>query len=121
MQLDLEPVGIAVGLHGQGFGGFGLDAQLFADLAHQRLFGPLAVFDLAAREFPETSEWTSGRTPRHQRRAQAEPRTAEGVEIRCFGGYTEPEIDDIQGITERTVQRDWRRARAFLMAQLGNA
>jgi len=53
--------------------------------------------------------------------AQADPRAAAGVELRCFGGYTEPEIADIQGITERTVQRDWRRARAFLMAQLGSA
>jgi len=53
--------------------------------------------------------------------AQADPRAAEGVELRCFGGYTEPEIADIQGITVRTVQRDWRRARAFLMAQLGTA
>ncbi|MFT4179665.1 MAG: ECF-type sigma factor [Thermomonas sp.] len=50
--------------------------------------------------------------------AQADPRAAEGVELRCFGGYTETEIADIQGITERTVQRDWRRARAWLMAQL---
>ncbi|HPW14000.1 MAG TPA: ECF-type sigma factor, partial [Thermomonas sp.] len=53
--------------------------------------------------------------------AQADARAAEGVELRCFGGYTEPEIAHIQGITERTVQRDWRRARAFLMAQLGSA
>lgn len=53
--------------------------------------------------------------------AQADARAAEGVELRCFGGYTESEIADIQGITVRTVQRDWRRARAFLMAQLGNA
>lgn len=50
--------------------------------------------------------------------AQADARAAEGVELRCFGGYTEPEIAGIQGITERTVQRDWRRARAFLTAQL---
>jgi RNA polymerase sigma factor (TIGR02999 family) len=51
--------------------------------------------------------------------AQADPRAAQGVELRCFGGYTEPEIAGIQGVTERTVQRDWRRARAWLMAQLG--
>ena len=50
--------------------------------------------------------------------AQADARAAEGVELRCFGGYTEPEIADIQGVTERTVQRDWRKARAFLMSQL---
>lgn len=51
--------------------------------------------------------------------AQADPRAAQGVELRCFGGYTEPEIASIQGVTERTVQRDWRRARAWLLAQLG--
>lgn len=50
--------------------------------------------------------------------AHADARAAEGVELRCFGGYTEPEIADIQGVTERTVQRDWRKARAFLMSQL---
>ena len=50
--------------------------------------------------------------------AAADARAAEGVELRCFGGYTEPEIADIQGVTERTVQRDWRKARAFLMSQL---
>lgn len=50
--------------------------------------------------------------------AQADVRAAEGVELRCFGGYTEPEIGEIQGITVRTVQRDWRKARAFLIAQL---
>lgn len=53
--------------------------------------------------------------------AKADARTAQGVELRCFGGYTETEIAEIQGITVRTVNRDWRRARAFLMAQLGNA
>lgn len=51
--------------------------------------------------------------------AQADPRAAQGVELHCFGGYTDGEIAEIQGITVRTVQRDWRRARAFLMAQLG--
>lgn len=53
--------------------------------------------------------------------ALADARAAEGVELRCFGGYSEAEIAEIQGVTDRTVQRDWRRARAFLMAQLGSA
>ena len=52
--------------------------------------------------------------------AQADARSAQGVELRCFGGYTETEIADIQAITVRTVNRDWRRARAFLMTQLGS-
>ena len=51
---------------------------------------------------------------------QVDARAAEGVELRCFGGYTEAEIGDIQGTTVRTVQRDWRRSRAFLMAQMGS-
>lgn len=41
------------------------------------------------------------------------------VELRYFGGFDEGEIADALGVTDRTLRRDWRRARAFLMAQLG--
>ncbi len=40
------------------------------------------------------------------------------VELRYFGGLDEGEIADALGVTDRTLRRDWRRARAFLMAQL---
>ncbi len=40
------------------------------------------------------------------------------VEFRFFGGLTEEEIADILGITTRTAQRDWARARAWLYKEL---
>lgn len=50
--------------------------------------------------------------------AQAEPRLASVVEMRYFGGYTEAEIADTLGLTERTVRRDWDKARVLLMHSL---
>ncbi len=41
------------------------------------------------------------------------------VECRYFGGYTEPETAEILGVTERTVRRDWIKARAYLFEALG--
>jgi RNA polymerase sigma factor (TIGR02999 family) len=42
------------------------------------------------------------------------PRMAQVVELRYFSGLTEPEIADVLGVTERTVRRDWEKARLFL-------
>lgn len=47
-----------------------------------------------------------------------EPRLAQVVEMRYFAGFTEPEIAEILGITERTVRRDWQKARLLLRALL---
>ena len=49
---------------------------------------------------------------------QAEPRLAEVVEMRYFGGYSEAEIAETLGLTERTVRRDWDKARLLLMSAL---
>ena len=46
-------------------------------------------------------------------------RAAQIVELRYFGGYEETEIAAMVGITDRTVRRDWRKARAFLLAEMG--
>lgn len=43
-----------------------------------------------------------------------EPRLAEVVELRYFGGLTAAEVAELLGVTERTIERDWRRARAVL-------
>ena len=40
------------------------------------------------------------------------------VEMHVFAGMTMTEIARVRGVTERTVFRDWRKARAFLMLQL---
>jgi RNA polymerase sigma factor (TIGR02999 family) len=53
-----------------------------------------------------------------QELAQAEPRLAQVVEMRYFGGYTEAEIAESLDLTERTVRRDWDKAKLLLMAML---
>jgi RNA polymerase sigma factor (TIGR02999 family) len=50
--------------------------------------------------------------------AKAEPRLAQVVEMRYFGGYSEAEMAATLGVTERTVQRDWEKARLILSAAL---
>lgn len=50
--------------------------------------------------------------------AQLEPRLAQVVEMRYFGGLLEQEIAQALGVTERTVQRDWQKARIFLAMSL---
>lgn len=50
--------------------------------------------------------------------AASEPRLAQVVQMRYFGGLTEAEIADCLGVTERTVQRDWRKARLYLSLAL---
>ena len=51
--------------------------------------------------------------------AQADASLAQVVEMRYFGGLTEPEIADAMGISERTVRRNWEKAKLFLTAELG--
>ena len=45
---------------------------------------------------------------------QADARAARMVEMRYFGGYSDREIADALDITERTVQRDWDKAKMLL-------
>ena len=49
-----------------------------------------------------------------------DPELAELVEMRYFGGYSEIEIAELQGVTERTVRRRWDKARAWLFVALGH-
>ena len=49
---------------------------------------------------------------------QFNERLAQVVECRYFGGYTDAETAQALGVTTRTVQRDWLRARAWLYQQL---
>jgi RNA polymerase sigma factor (TIGR02999 family) len=47
-----------------------------------------------------------------------EPRQRQVVECRFFAGLEEKEIADALGVTERTVRRDWTKARAWLYREL---
>jgi RNA polymerase sigma factor (TIGR02999 family) len=48
-----------------------------------------------------------------------EPRLCQVVEMRYFAGYTEVEIANALGVTERTVRRDWSKACLLLRSMLG--
>jgi len=50
--------------------------------------------------------------------AQSEERLARVVEMRYYGGLTESEIGEALGVTERTVRRDWEKARLLLSLAL---
>jgi RNA polymerase sigma factor (TIGR02999 family) len=52
------------------------------------------------------------------RLAAWEPRLARVVECRFFGGLTETETAEALGLTVRTVQRDWVKARVLLRRAL---
>lgn len=49
---------------------------------------------------------------------KTDPRLKQVVEMRYFGGMTEPEIAEALGVTDRTVRRDWERARLLLSVSL---
>ena len=40
------------------------------------------------------------------------------VELRFFGGLGENDVADVLGVTPRTVQRDWVKAKLFLLKEL---
>lgn len=46
-------------------------------------------------------------------------RLREIVELRFFGGLGEREVAELLGVTPRTVERNWTKARLFLLRELG--
>jgi RNA polymerase sigma factor (TIGR02999 family) len=53
-----------------------------------------------------------------ERLEQTNPELAEVVIARFFGGYTGEEISEMLGVSVRTVQRHWERARAWLLMDM---
>ncbi|HJS90032.1 MAG TPA: ECF-type sigma factor [Steroidobacteraceae bacterium] len=51
--------------------------------------------------------------------AKLDPRLAEVVDLKYFCGFSFAEIAALRGISERTVQRDWEKARLILYHQVG--
>jgi len=51
---------------------------------------------------------------------QHDQRMVQVVEMRYFAGMTEPEIAEVLGVTDRTVRRDWEKARLLLAQFLAN-
>jgi RNA polymerase sigma factor (TIGR02999 family) len=50
--------------------------------------------------------------------AKFDERQCRVVELRFFGGLTEPEIAAVLQVSQRTVSSDWRLARAWLLRQI---
>lgn len=46
--------------------------------------------------------------------AEMDPRKSQIVEMKFFGGLTTEEVAEVLKITTRTVEREWRKARAWL-------
>jgi RNA polymerase sigma factor (TIGR02999 family) len=51
--------------------------------------------------------------------SQQDERKCKVVEMRFFAGMTNAEIAQALGVSEPTVERDWRMARAWLARELG--
>jgi RNA polymerase sigma factor (sigma-70 family) len=50
--------------------------------------------------------------------AELDPRQADIVEMRFFGGMSVEEVANVLGVSKRTVEGDWTMARAWLMREL---
>ena len=50
--------------------------------------------------------------------ASVDPGLAQVVELKFFCGYSLPELAKLRGVSERTLQRDWNKARVFLFEHL---
>lgn len=48
-----------------------------------------------------------------------DPLLAELVDLHFFAGFTFGEVAELRGVSERTIQRDWRKARLLLHQAMG--
>lgn len=51
--------------------------------------------------------------------AELDKRQAKIIELRFFGGLTIDEVAEVLQISEATVNREWRSAKAWILAQIG--
>lgn len=53
--------------------------------------------------------------------ADLDPRQSKVIELRFFGGLSVEETAEVIGVSARTVKREWRIARAWLLREMGGA
>lgn len=82
------------------------------------LFQITSLADHAASNDPEIGELTRISEALDEL-SGAEPALAEIVDLKFFCGFTFAEIAAMRGVTERTVQRQWQKARIYLHHNLG--
>ena len=69
---------------------------------------------------PQPAEWVLALDEALIRLAALNPRQAQMVEARFFGGLSVSETAQLMDVSEATVLRDWRLARAWLASQLSD-
>lgn len=105
--------------------------HILVDYARQRVAdkrgGGAAIESLDEQTAAEDATLLRGEPPEQvvalndalERLAQLSPRLVQVVECRYFAGYSEQETAELLGLTERTVRRDWVKARAWLFREIG--
>lgn len=78
----------------------------------------LVTFDEALEDSGGTPEEVLALEESLEALARLAPRQAQVVECRFYGGLEVAETAELLGISEATVLRDWRAARAWLLSQL---
>ena len=48
-----------------------------------------------------------------------DPELARVAELRCFGGLSSADAADVIGVSKRSIERQWKAAKAFLQRELG--
>jgi RNA polymerase sigma factor (TIGR02999 family) len=79
---------------------------------------PLTLSNGLAAQMPDAEQTVLAVHEALEALEQADPRLAQVAQMRYFGGYSEQEIAETLQVTERTVQRDWEKARLILAAAL---
>ena len=83
--------------------------------------GPAVTLDESSASAPQLSIDLFALDQAIEDLKQQDPRTGRVVELKFFAGLTTGEIADLLEVSERTVKRDWRLARAWLQRQLSPA
>ena len=116
----------AIGLGCMGMAGTGGAAAMYGvvDLdeatatIHRALELGVNFFDTAEIYGPYINEELLGLDVALTRLANVDARLAQVVELRYFAGLSEAEIAVLLDRSERSVRRDWQKARLYLLASL---
>jgi RNA polymerase sigma factor (TIGR02999 family) len=81
----------------------------------------LVTFDEGVAAGVESSEDILALDAALEDLARMHPRQAQLVEVRFFGGFDVSETAELLEVSQSTVERDWRAARAWLAVQLRQA
>lgn len=80
---------------------------------------PIDDVDVPAPAADEAGEQLLALDAALGRLAEADERLARVVELRFFGGLSEVDAARVLAVSERTLRRDWVKAKAFLHRELG--